>query len=75
MRRWEGGSEVAWYYSFSNYILCELAKLCMLKIWSYFFEINNIMFEPILSVFIDACGVGHQYKKLRWHKIDNVKCS
>ena len=59
MTRMEGGSGVG-IKAFQTYILGELAQHPMIKKWLYFFEINNIMFELNVNLFIDICRHCHQ---------------
>ena len=46
----------------------------MINTWPTYFEINNTMFEPNFTAFIDIGGVCPQVKKKYWHKFDERKC-
>ena len=56
MTRWEGDIGVG----ITAFKTCKLAYHPMIKTWTYFFETNNIMFEPNSTVFIERCRVCDQ---------------
>ena len=64
-----------WYYSFSNIHSILINPASYDEDTAIIFEMNNIMFELNCNVFIDICGVHHQYIKLSWHKLIKVKYS